>query len=646
MCLLIEYLSITASLPPSTLKPDSCKSSSSGDSSTQINSGMSPNPGDSSLSDHYNGALPGPSLSTLNGPFSQNSSQLPPFTPSCTNHTKPSLHSDLLARDHPSLQPPCPTRPIPTPSHRGTNGVGTHRESTSSIHPASDSSSKSKARDSSQSQPKKVSTKPMWVDVSVLPRIPKIRRDTNDVTSDGTKKGGGNIGSSRGRVKGYGMSETGMNNLAGDKNRQQSVDQQRGRADSQAHRHRRDVTGSSSAFSNSFSSSSHSTGSPANQSCYSSLSSASSSAVSFRINSSGNSWHSSRLSTPSSSASGGSMQDHCRKKEDEAKKRQLHKDKQMLLASRTAVGKEQDSNNIYDPFNPTLSDSSSSDGEAESTSLGSSSRHASVVPRLGNKECVVRSKQKLVPVKTETQERLVSQEEPRGAIVQETVSQMVRCSEEKVKVEKESRLVDTKIEEQTSLLGIKIKKEPGLSDAEEAGSYFSTGTSDITPPVHHSLDFLKTEKETLKEESGQSVGTPSSAFSNCWNDSSASSSAPAKKKQKVEVSSDSKPSSRSPSRDLSLKNKTSKIGVSSKERQSSSSSSETDRSRREHNASGQGGWQKERDKDRERSCRRSRSREKRRACSTSESSRSSSPDRIQGKRQRSRSRPKDRRQSR
>ncbi|CAK6960028.1 PHD and RING finger domain-containing protein 1 [Scomber scombrus] len=644
-------------IKPSKLKPDSCKSSSSGDSSTQINPGMSPNPGDSSLSDHYNGALPGPSRSTLNGPFSQSSSQLPLFTPSCTNHTKPSLHSDSSPRDHPSLQPPRPTRPIPTPGHRGTNGVGTNRESTSSIHPASDSSSKSKARDSSQSQPKKNSTKPMWVDVSVLPRIPKIRRETNDVTNDGTKKGGSNIGSSsgssssRGRGNGYGMSETGMNNLAGDKNRQQSVDQQRGRADSQAHRHRRDVAGSSSAFSNSFSSSSPSTGSPASQSCYSSLSSSSSSAVSFRINSSGNSWHSSRLSTPSSSASGGSMQKHCRKKEDEAKKRQLHKDKQMLLASHTPVDKEQGSNNIYDPFNPTLSDSSSSDSEAESTSLGSSSRYASLVPRLGNKECVVRSKQELVPVKTETQERVVSQEEPRGAIVQETVSQVVRCSEEKVKVEKESRLVDTKIEEQTSLFGIKIKKEPGLNDAEEAErcgikSYFSTGTSDITPPVHHSLDLLKTEKETLKKESGQSVGTPSSALSNCWNDSSASSSAPAKKKQKVEVSSDSKPSSRSPSRDLSLKNKTSKRGVSSKERQSSSSSSETDRSRREHNASGQGGWQKERDKDRERSSRRSRSREKRRACSTSESSRSSSPDRIHRKRQRSRSRSEDRRRSR
>lgn len=609
---------------------------------------MSPNLGDSSLSDHYNGALPGPSHNTLNGPFSQSSSRL---TPSCTNHTQPSLHSELPPRGHPSLQPPRPTRPFPTHGHRGTNEVGRHRESLSSNHPASNSSSKNKAMDTLLSQPKKVSTKPMWVDVSVLPRIPKIRRETSDITNDGTKKGGSNISSSsssRGSSTSYGMSETGMNNLAGDKNRQQSVEQQRGRADSQAHRHRRDGAGSSSAFSNSFSSSSSTTGSPASQSCYSSLSSSSSSAVSFRINSSGNSWHSRRLNTPSSSASG-TMQEHRREKEDEAKKRQLHKDKQMLLASRTPVSKEQDSNNIYDPFNPTLSDSSSSDSEAESTSQGSSSRHGSLVPRLGNKECVMQ--RKLVPVKTETQEMAVSQEEPRRAIVQESVSQVVRCSVEKLKVEKESSLVDTKIEEQTSSLGTKVKKEPGLNDAEEAErcgvkSYFCTGISDTTPPVHHSLELLKTEKETLKKESGQSVGTPGSSLLNCGNDSSASSSAPTKKKQKIEVRSDSKPSSRSPSRDLSQTNKTSKRGVSSKEQQSSSSSSETDRSRREHNASGQGGWQNERDKGRGRSSRRSRSREKRRARTTSESSRSSSPDRTHGKRWRSRSRSKDRRQSR
>ncbi|KAM7396487.1 hypothetical protein PAMP_019523 [Pampus punctatissimus] len=628
----------------SAIKSDSSKSSSSGGSETSINPRMSPNSRDSSLSVHHN--LPGSSRSTLNGPFFQTSSRLPPFTPSSTSHTQPPLHSDLTPRGLPSLQPPHPTRPIPTPGHRGTNGIEAPRETTSSsIHPASDFSSKSKAMVPSQSQPKKTSTKPMWVDVSGLPRIPKIRRESSNVTNDGTNQIGSNtISSSRGSRNGYSMPETGMNSLAGDKNRQQSIDQQQGSADGQAHRHRRDGAGSSSAFSNSFSSSSSSsTGSPARQSRYSSLSSSSSSAVSFRINSSGNSWHSRRLSVPSSSASGGSMQEHWREKEDEAKKRQLHRDKQMLLASRTPINKEQDSNSIYDPFNPTLSDSSSSDGEADG-----SSRHASLIPTLRNKECVVGkcvSKQELFCVKTETQESEVSQEEPRTSVVQETVSHVIKCSEEK-----ESRLLDTKIEIQTSLPGT-VKKEPGLDDAGKAErwghsikSCFSTRSADTTPPVYYSPDPLKTEKESLEEES---VGTSSSVPPNYKNDSSASSSAPAKKKIKAEVRSDSKSCSRSPSRDLSQKKKTSKRGALSKGRRSSSSSSEIGRGKEDRNTSGQGGWQKERDQDRERSSRRSRSRERRRrARSTSGSSRSNSPDRTNRKRRRSRSRSKDRRRSR
>ncbi|KAM7414278.1 hypothetical protein PAMA_019207 [Pampus argenteus] len=627
----------------SAIKSDCSKSSSSGDSNPPINPSMSPN-----------GDLPGSSRSTLNGPFFQTSSRLSPFIPSSTSHNQPPLNSDLPPRGLPSLQPPRPTRPIPTPGHRGTNGIEAPRETTSSsIHPASDSSSKSKAMVPSQSQPKKTSTKPMWVDVSGLPRIPKIRRESSNVTNGGTTQIGSSS-SSRGSRNGHGMLETGMNSLAGDKNRQQSIDQQQGSADGQAHRHRRDGAGSSSAFSNSFSSSSSSsTGSPARQSRYSSLSSSSSSAVSFRINSSGNSWNSRRLSVPSSSASGGSMQKHWREKEDEAKKRQLHRDKQMLLASRTPINKEQDSNSIYDPFNPTLSDSSSSDGEAESTSLDSSSRHASLIPSLENKECVGKcvSKQELFCVKTETQESEVSQEQ-RSSVVQETVSHVIRCSEAKVKVEK--RLVDTKIEIQTSLPGT-VKKEPGLDEAGEAErwghsikSYFSTQSADTAPPVHHSLDPLKTEKESLEEVSAQSVGTSSNVPPNYKDDSSASSSAPAKKKKKVEVRSDSKSCSRSPSRDLSQNKKTSKRGASSKGRRSGSSSSEIGRGRREdRNTSGQGGWQQERDQDREKSSRRSRSRERRRrARSTSGSSRSNSPDRTHRKRRRSRSRSKDRRRSR
>lgn len=639
MCLSFVHFCCVTVMP---VKPG-C--SSSGDVSTQITPVMSPNQGDSSPSPHYNGDLPGSSHSSTNRHFS--------FTPMPSSAS----HSDLPPRGHPSSQPPRPIRATHPPGHRVTNGV---RAPSPSIHLTLNSSSKSKGMPPSHSQSKKAPTKPMWVDVSVLPRIPKIKRESSDITNDGTSQGGSTSSSSRGNSSnsitssnGFGMAEMGMNSLAGDKGRQQSVDQQKGRADGQAQRQRPDGqaqrqrpdgAGSSSAFSNSFSSSSSSTGSPASQPHYSSSSSSSSSAVSFRINSSGNSWHSRRLSTPSSSASGGNVQEPRREKENEARKRQLHRDKQMLLASRTLGNKEQDSNSIYDPFNPTLSDSSNSDDEAESTSLDGRFRpvtHEGKAPSLGNKKGIVQSKQHLVRVKTETQEIEISEEEPRRASAQVTISQEVKCSEEHIKVEKESRLVHT--ETQTAFFDTKVKKEPGLDDAGEAERFghsvksLNSETTDTTPPVHHSLDRIKTERET-----GQSAGTPNSAPPNCKNDSSASSSAPTKKKQKAETKSDSKSCSKSPSRDLGHKKKTFHA---LKERHSSSP--ETDRGRRgDHHASSQGGRQKEREKDRERSSRRSRSREKRRARSTSGSSQSNSPDRTCRKRQRSRSRSKDRRRSR
>lgn len=520
----------------------------------------------------------------------------------------------------------------------------------------------------SHSQSKKAPTKPMWVDVSVLPRIPKIKRESSGITNDGTGQVGSSdrnrsSSSSRGSSSsssttsgnGNDVPEMGMNSLAGDKGRQQSVDQQKGRADGQVQRQRHDGAGSSSAFSNSFSSSSSSsTGSPAGQSRYSS-SSSSSSAVSFRITSSGNSWRSRRLSIASSSASGGNMQEPRRTKEDEARKRQLHRDKQMLLASRTLVKKEQESNNIYDPFNPTLSDSSNSDDEAESPILDGSSRHAThdgKAPSLRNKEALVQSKRDLVHVKTETLEIEISEEEPRRPSPHETVSQEVRCSEEFVKVEKESRLVDTETRKQAALLVTKVKKEPGLDDAREAERFghsvksLNSETADTTQPVLPSLDLIKNERKTLEEESGRSVGTPNSAPANCENDSSASSSAPSKKKQKAETKPDSKFCTKSPSRDLGHNKKTCQAS-----KEQPSSSLEIDRGRKiDHHASGQGSRQKEKEKDRDKSSRGSRSGESRRAPSTSESSQSNSPNRTRRKRHRSRSRSrsrsKDRRRSR
>ncbi|KAM6926799.1 uncharacterized protein phrf1 isoform 2-T3 [Lycodopsis pacificus] len=615
---------------PSALNPSCSISSSSGDASTQISPVMSPNQGDSSPSLHPTGDLPGSSHRSVTRPLSQSSSRLP-----CSaSHIHPSPHSDLPPRGHPRLQPP-------PPGHWRASGVRDTSPS-SSTHPTLDSSSKSKGGASSQSHSKKAPTKPMWVDVSVLPRIPKIKRESGGIAHDATGQGGSSS-------NGHRVPETGVNSFAGDKGRQQSVDQKKGRADGQAPRQRPDGAGSSSTFSNSFSSSSSPMGSSASQPRYS-PSSSSSSAVSFRINSSGNSWQSRQLSSPSSSAAGGSMQTPRSKKEDDVKKRRLHRDKQMLLASRMLVSKEEDSNSIYDPFDPTLSESSSSDDEAESTSLRGSSRHATLEgkpPSLGNKKGLVKSQKDLVTVKAETQEIEVSREEPRRDGAQETTSQKVRCSEETVKVEKESRLIDTNTEKQTSLFATcQVKTEPGLvkpGEDERFGHSFKSVKSekaDDTPAVQHSLDRLKTERETLEEESGRSVETSNNAPPDCKNNSSASSSAPTNKRQRPKSKSDSKSSPAS--KDLDHKKK--KTSQASKEKRCSSS--ETDRDGRgEHRASGQGGRRREKEKDRGRSSRRSSSRERtRRPQSTSESSQCNSPDQTRGKRRRSRS--KDGRRSR
>lgn len=617
---------------PSALKAGSNKSSSSGDASTQISQGMSPSPSDSCPSLHYNRDLPGISQSSTNRLFPPSSA---PFMFSA-NHTQQPTHSDLPPR---SVLSPHLNRDMHFPGDRATIDVRTCRESASSSVPSvPDSRSKSRGMASSQSQPKKAPTKPMWIDVSVLPRIPKIKKESSGFTNNDTSQrsnstingGRGNNGSSTTSSNDYSMPETGIHSLAQDKSRQPSVDHQKGTSSGQSQRHRPDGAGPSSAFSSSFSSSS-STSYPASQPRYSS----SSSAVSFRINPSGNSWHSRRLSIPSFSASECSTQGHWRKKEEEARKRQLHKDKQMLLASRTMINKEQDSNNMYDPFNPTLSDSSSSDGEAESSSLDSSSQHATHKEKassLGNKDGLMRSKLDLVRVKTETQEMEISQEEPTRDRTQETISQEVGCKEEYVKIEKESRLVDIKVEKQTELLETKACEV--LDDVGEGEKSCHA--------AHPSLDLLKTEKDSPEEESGQNVGTPNTASPSCKNDSSASSSAATNKKQKSETKSDSVSLSKSPSRDLGVKKKTSKTS-----KEQLSSNSETDRGRRgDQHASGQGARQKEKERDRERSFRRSSSRERRRARSTSESSESSSPDRTCRKRQQSQSWSKDRKRSR
>ncbi|XP_068168617.1 PHD and RING finger domain-containing protein 1 isoform X2 [Antennarius striatus] len=616
--------SLRASKPVmvSELKPSLSKTSPSGDSSTQINPVTSPNQGDDYLSPPDYLDIPGCIQSSVNRTFSQSAQRLPSDIPSSASHIQPLSNSDHLR-----LQPPPPIRSVQPPPQRGTNGVRAPCPNLS-VRPIHDTSSKRKEMSISN----KISTKPMWVDVSVLPRIPKIKREDG-----GTKIGYSNISRNiSDSVTGSntcGMSEIGMNCLAGDKERKQSLDQQKGRPDGQAQKSRPGAGSSSSPFSNSFSSSS--SGTPASHPRYSS-SSSTSSGVSFRINSSGNSWHSRRLNVASASTSGESLQKSLKQKEDEAKKRQLHRDKKMLLASRMFVSKEMD-NIIYDPFNPTISDSSNSEDESECKSHDSSSQNTTQdeeAPIFGDKWGSVQNKKDLVSVKTETQERDISEDQPKTANAQEAISEDVRCSEEKVVVKKESQVVET--------VDAKIKKEPRLEDPEEStkiGDCLKISMSespDTKPIVHHCL--VKLEKETPNEET---VRTLSSACSNWKDNSSTSSSASNNDKQKEETKSDLKSCSRSQSKDLDRKKKASQAS-----KECHSSSPEAGRGKRgDYHTSGHGNQKKEKE-NQERRIGQSRSRERRRARSTSESSQSGSPDKALRKKRLSRSRSKERRRSR
>ncbi|RXN11414.1 PHD and RING finger domain-containing 1 isoform X2 [Labeo rohita] len=145
-------------------------------------------------------------------------------------------------------------------------------------------------------------------------------------------------------------------NLAGNTGRERTVDQQGTGASQQsrtvdAQRQRADRTGASSSFSSSFTSTTSSFSASSN-------SRPSSSSVSFRINSSGNPWQARRLP-----ASGGTLPG-----DDKESVKRNNKSKQMLLSLR-AKAKEEKSE-VYDPFNPTGSDSSDNEPENEGPDFG------------------------------------------------------------------------------------------------------------------------------------------------------------------------------------------------------------------------------------------------------------------------------------
>lgn len=284
----------------------------------------------------------------------------------------------------------------------------------------------------------------------------------------------------------------------------------------------------------------------------------------------------------SSSGSSGSVQEVWKEKKDEARKKKLHRDKQMLLASRTLGNKEEDGDSIYDPFNPTQSDSSSSEDEAESRRLGSSSQNTAKDRKatgLKNDAVTVQA-----DIKEETQELVISEEES-SRTSRDIVSKQVRC----LKVEKVSRPVDNETEKQT--------------------------------PCDH-----KVKEETIGEPNQNDVN-PSPFFKY-------DSSAPIKKTEKAKTQNES--GSMSPSRDFPQK-----VFHSSKERHTSSS--ETDRGGGWTSTAADHAI-KEKEKARKHSSGDSRARKRRSAHSSSESSLSNSPNRT--RRRQSRSQSKDRKHSR
>ncbi|XP_016097447.1 PHD and RING finger domain-containing protein 1-like, partial [Sinocyclocheilus grahami] len=239
--------------------------------------------------------------------------------------TKPTPHRPI------TLNPPRPGN-----SHLSTNGI---RSQPLSRVPNGLSDSPHQDMEGPVRQPpvRKPPPKPVWVDVSVLPRIPKIKRDN-------TSSANSSSGSSSGTLPG-----SSANSLAG--NRERTVDQQGTGVSQQnrtveAQRQRADRTGASSSFSSSFTSTTSSFSASSN-------SRPSSSSISFRINSSRNPWQAQRLPASGGTLPGG---------DEEAIKRN-NTSKQMLLSLR-AKAKEEKSE-VYDPFNPTESDSSDNEPENE-----------------------------------------------------------------------------------------------------------------------------------------------------------------------------------------------------------------------------------------------------------------------------------------
>lgn len=565
------------------------------DPGEEVNPVMSPNQGDGFLSPTHHHHSEGPTSARL---LPHSSSHV--ASPAC-----PHLHSSFQV--HPRLQPSAPVRPGFHPSHRrASESLLPSSSRTSNLHPESSSKNKEKALSSPQ---KKAPVKQMWEDVSVLPKIPKIKRESVAVTN-------GLAHRSSSGSRGYGLPERGMNSFAGDKGRQQSVDQHKGRNEGQARRQRTDpAASSSSAFSNSFSSSSS-----AASSHYHSSSSSSATAVSFRINSSGNSWHSRRLNVRPTSCGGSALPDAEKGREEAARKKQLRKDKQMLLASRNSGGtKEEDSSNMYDPFNPTLSESCSSDDEAESTSLDNSSQCATQDDEpsgLVKEEPETHSSDDGFSDSSKTHDEKVVKQEASGEDA-EKKSSPANPPQENTKVKTEWRDKDSDTENQ-SLRKIKVESDPGINSTPERKVFPANAHTGETK-----VDCSLVKREKIEGEQNGSRDASSAAPVVCKTEPCTSSPVPSKKRSRTEMKDNTKSSLKDP-----------------KEAPQESSSSESDRRRRREPHVPDRNRQTKENKEQPSS-----KQHRRKGRSSSDSSHSDS-DMEQRRKQRVRSQSKERRRSR
>nr|XP_055048280.1 PHD and RING finger domain-containing protein 1 isoform X1 [Misgurnus anguillicaudatus]XP_055048281.1 PHD and RING finger domain-containing protein 1 isoform X1 [Misgurnus anguillicaudatus]XP_055048282.1 PHD and RING finger domain-containing protein 1 isoform X1 [Misgurnus anguillicaudatus] len=625
---------VCLSLPRSTVP----RESSSGETASLPNSETSP---------FHNGEGAGPSSSPLSSSGSCSTPQNP--TSPCPPINSPHLpFSFPSSTGHPRLHPGPSSKPVALNPQRPGNG----------IRGLSDTQHQDKGSTPRQPPVKKPPPKPVWVDVSILPRIPKIKKEG---TSSGNNSGGGSS-----------LPESSVTSLAGNTGRAHTVDQQ-GTSNREpdrrvdAQRQRPDRAGASSTFSSSFTSTSSSVGASSN-------SRPSSSSVSFRINSSGNPWHARRLS-----ASGGTLPGN---NEETVKRNDKRKKMMMSFRSQSKEVKKE----TYDPFDPTGSDSSDNEPENQGPDVSTPNTSVPVGPNEDACHQVksepvdvdfmdVESDSEICPlVKMEPESSSESRQSPyQLETVQFDTPNVGDSSSWEVKFEndhsgQQENLFKKNSESSSSCnvknVTIKVKSEPGtepLSDSPQSkslkeehpvnlqqsskGNMMSKGPSPVGEPCNAANIIAKENRErTHKSESKDRRRSPSDSQSppkdaHKKKHSKSKDKRRSRSKSRDRHQSDSKSRERPRSRSRSRERKRPR----SRDRRRSSSSSSRERKTRRKRASRERSDSRGRERHRKRSKEKKRSRSRSHSRSRSRERRKRSKDYAErSKRRKSRSRSRDR----